>query len=101
MPSIDRAEACADLLRRWLRTFGPATLTDIRWWTGWTARLTKGTLEALGAVDVSLDESTGYVLRLIEAERDRLQDWLGDTRVRPRFPSPLERSLWKAADVEE
>src|SRR5439155_24992841 len=54
--------ACADLLGRWLRAFGPATATDIRWWTGWTARLATKTLEALGAVEVELDEGIGYVL---------------------------------------
>ena len=30
--------------------------------------------------------------RAIERERDRLQDWLGDVRLRLRFPTPLERS---------
>ena len=31
-----RSDARAALLRRWLRTYGPATLRDITWWTGWT-----------------------------------------------------------------
>jgi hypothetical protein len=31
--------------------------------------------------------------RAIERERDRLQDWLGDVRLRLRFPTPLERSV--------
>jgi hypothetical protein len=59
---IDHDDACAELLRRWLRTFGPATSADIRWWTGWTARLATRTLEAVGAVEVGLDEGVGYVL---------------------------------------
>jgi hypothetical protein len=58
----DHDEACADLLRGWLHAFGPATLTDIRWWTGWTARLATRTLDVLGAEPVGLDEGTGYVL---------------------------------------
>jgi hypothetical protein len=37
-------------------------MTDVRWWTGWTAKLAGSTLEALGAVEVGLDEGTGYVL---------------------------------------
>ena len=41
---IDHAEACAELLARYLRTFGPATMTDLRWWTGWSAKLSATTL---------------------------------------------------------
>jgi len=59
---IDRAEACSELLGRWLRSFGPATMTDIRWWTGWTAALAKTTLRAIDAVEVQLAEGTGYML---------------------------------------
>jgi len=63
LPKTSHADACADLLGRWLRAFGPGTMTDIRWWTGWTARLATQTAEALGAVEVGLgDEGTGYVL---------------------------------------
>jgi len=62
LPSLDHADASADLLGRYLRGFGPVTLTDVRWWTGWTVRLATRTLEALGAVEVALDEGTGYVL---------------------------------------
>ena len=176
LPAIDHAEACADLLRRWLHAFGPATTTDARWWTGWTATLTARTLEAIGAVEVELGEGTGWVLpddlepvvarprwvallpsldptvmgwkerawyladhapmlfdgngnagptvwangrvvggwtqttdgqvrvellervdaatrKRIDAERERLRTWLGDVRIRARFPSPLGRTL--------
>ncbi len=57
------AEARADLARRWLRTFGPATRNDLKWWTGWTVRATSEALAAIGAIDVDLDDgATGYVL---------------------------------------
>jgi Winged helix DNA-binding domain len=59
---IDHAEACSELLGRWLRSFGPATMTDIRWWTGWTAALAKTTLGAIDAAEVRLAEGTGYLL---------------------------------------
>ena len=58
---IDHAEACAELLSRYLRTFGPATMTDLRWWTGWTAKLSTTTLEAVGAVEVALGEGAGHL----------------------------------------
>jgi hypothetical protein len=59
---IDHAEACAELLARYLRSFGPATMTDLRWWTGWSAKLSATTLGAVGAVEVALDDGVGYVL---------------------------------------
>jgi hypothetical protein len=62
LPAVDHDEACAELLRRWLGRFGPATTRDIRWWTGWTARLTASTLSAVGAVAVRLAEVEGWVL---------------------------------------
>ena len=63
IPSLPVDEARAELVRRWLRAFGPGTRDDIRWWTGWTVALTRAALEAVGAVEVSLDGgAVGYVL---------------------------------------
>jgi DNA glycosylase AlkZ-like len=59
---IDHTEACSELLGRWLRSFGPATITDIRWWTGWTAALAKTTLGAIDAVELRLADGIGYLL---------------------------------------
>ena len=176
LPEIDHADACADLLGRWLRTFGPGTMTDIRWWTGWTAKLARQTLEALGSGEVRLDDGVGFVFpgdlhplddvdpwvallpgldptvmgwkerawyvgdhasdlfdrngnagptvwangrvigawgqtergevvvelfdrpdaatrKLVDGERERLRNWLGDVRIRTRFATPLGRKL--------
>ncbi|MFI6295385.1 winged helix DNA-binding domain-containing protein [Nonomuraea sp. NPDC050790] len=62
MPDMPVAEAQAALVERWLRSFGPGTEADLKWWTGWTLGDTRRALKAVHAVPVSLDEGTGYVL---------------------------------------
>jgi hypothetical protein len=54
--------ASAELTRRWLRTFGPATAADIKWWFGTTLTATRKALADIGAVDVELDSGPGYAL---------------------------------------
>lgn len=58
----DEAAARTDLLRRWLAAFGPGTPTDLRWWTGWSARDVKAALAALDVAEIELDEGPGLVL---------------------------------------
>jgi winged helix DNA-binding protein len=174
--SLPTAEAQADLARRWLRAYGPGQLRDLQWWAGWTVGETKKALAAAQAVEVELDEGTGWaaaddaaptpdpepwiallpaldstvmgwnertwfmgphtprlfdrngnagptvwldgrvvggwahrrdgevVFRLledvtaearrgVEAEAQTVADWLGSTRVIPRFRTPLEQEL--------
>ena len=62
-PRLDVVAAQAELVRRWLHAFGPATRDDVRWWTGWTVGATRQALEAIGAVEVELDGGVvGYAL---------------------------------------
>jgi Winged helix DNA-binding domain len=61
-PEPVRRRAAAELARRWLWTFGPGTRTDLQWWAGWTVATTKRALADVGAVEVDLDEGTGYLL---------------------------------------
>ncbi len=63
LPLMPPEPARVDLLRRWLRTFGPGTRKDIQWWTGWTVAMVKRALAGLGPVEVELDGgATGYLL---------------------------------------
>lgn len=55
-------EAQAELVRRWLRTYGPGTQRDVQWWTGWTVGDTRRALAAAEAVEVALDVGTGWLL---------------------------------------
>jgi hypothetical protein len=56
------ADAQGELIRRWLRTFGPATAADIKWWFGTTVTAIRKALADIGAVDVELGAGPGYVL---------------------------------------
>jgi hypothetical protein len=177
LPRPAAADARVELCRRWLRAFGPATITDIKWWSGLTLGQVRTALSALDVEAVDLDGEPGLVLaddveptpapapwvallpaldpttmgwkqrdwylggygkalfdtngnagptvwsdgriiggwaqrkdtgevvfRLLEdagaevaaavqAEAARLTEWLGDVRVTPRFPTPLQRQL--------
>lgn len=173
---LEPERARQELLRHWLGAFGPGTETDIRWWTGWSAKDARAALAGVPHSVVDLDGARGYVLaddvepepvaspaaaflpaldptvmgwkergwylgphtgaifdrtgnagptvwwegrvvggwvqrpdgeiayRVLEdvgaegeaaigAEAARLEVWLGDSRVTPRFRTPLEREL--------
>ncbi|HKY68914.1 MAG TPA: crosslink repair DNA glycosylase YcaQ family protein, partial [Acidimicrobiales bacterium] len=58
----DTATARAELVRWWLRSFGPGTLDDVVWWTGWTKTATRAAVRAVDAVEVDLDGEVGLLL---------------------------------------
>ncbi|MEU8344155.1 winged helix DNA-binding domain-containing protein [Spirillospora sp. NPDC048832] len=63
IPEVPAAQARAELVRRWLRAFGPAPAADLKWWTGWNAGDVKKALAALDVTEVALDGGgTGLVL---------------------------------------
>jgi hypothetical protein len=60
---LDAADGRVELARRYLAAFGPVTLTDLRWWAGWTAAAARQALQRLGAATVTLDGGAdGFVL---------------------------------------
>ncbi|WP_026877888.1 winged helix DNA-binding domain-containing protein [Jiangella gansuensis] len=71
MPAVPEDAARETLARRWLEAFGPATVADLRWWTGWTLGVTRAVLARLDTVDVDLDGVPGVVLASdTQPERD-------------------------------
>ncbi|MFD9794248.1 winged helix DNA-binding domain-containing protein [Streptomyces sp. NPDC059070] len=61
-PQLPAAQARVELARRYLAAFGPVTLDDLKWWTGWNLSHTRAALAATGALEVALEGATGYVL---------------------------------------
>jgi len=60
--TIERGRAQTLLVGRWLRTFGPGTELDIKWWTGWPVTQVRRALAEIGAVDVEVESGPAYVL---------------------------------------
>jgi winged helix DNA-binding protein len=63
LADLSQDEARPELLRRWLRAFGPGTMTDLRWWTGWGLGEVRRALEGVETEEVDLDGGgRGFVL---------------------------------------
>ena len=62
LPRVATDDAEDALARRWLTTYGPATETDLRWWTGWTITRTRRVLARIAPAEVDLDGAPGLLL---------------------------------------
>jgi winged helix DNA-binding protein len=62
LPRLDPEPARTDLARRWLATYGPATVADLKWWSGWSLTQTRAALASIEAVEVDLGGTPGVVL---------------------------------------
>lgn len=66
----------AELVRRWLRTFGPGTEADLAWWLGSTKTAVRRALVDLSAVTVDLEGGdTGWLLPDDLEPEPELEPW--------------------------
>lgn len=73
---LDEKESAVALADAWLRRFGPATASDLQWWTGWTAALTRHALAGCRAEAVDLDGEPGYVAEGDTAPEPAVGPWV-------------------------
>jgi len=62
LPQLDEAGAQRDLAHRWLERFGPATVDDLQWWTGWNKTTTRRAISDLPIEQVDLHGGAGIAL---------------------------------------
>jgi hypothetical protein len=75
LPTHTEAEGVGALVERWLRTFGPGTIADIKWWLGSTLAAVRRALADLHAVEVDLGGTTGYLLPDDLDATDPVEPW--------------------------
>lgn len=76
---LEPDEGYAELVRRWLASFGPGTETDIVWWLGSTKTAVRRALAEVEAVEMGLDGGgTGWVLPddpALDGAADDVEPW--------------------------
>jgi hypothetical protein len=74
-PAVTEAEGYAALVASWLRTFGPGTEADLTWWLGATKTAVRRALADVEAVEVRLEQGTGWVLPDDLHDEDPVEPW--------------------------
>lgn len=72
---VNSGLARAELVRRWLHAFGPATETDIKWWFGNTLGWARQALADIDAVEVDMHGTSGFVLPGDDAPEPPAEPW--------------------------
>jgi Winged helix DNA-binding domain len=90
-----RVEAAeAELARRWLEAYGPATADDLQWWAGWTRTQVRRALTALDPVEVDLDGVPGVMLPGDEEPPPEAEPWAALLPALDSTPMGWQRREW-------
>jgi hypothetical protein len=92
LPAVEPDHARRDLARRYLARFGPASIEDLKWWTGWNLTTTRRTLEHLPIEHVDLHGGPG--IDLADADRHAAEEPAA-TLLPALDPTPMG---WKRRD---
>ena len=87
LPELPQDAARAELVRQWLARFGPGTLADIVWWTGWNQGDTRRALAAVDTAEVELAGTTGFVLARDVDDVQPVAPWIA--LLPPLDPTPM------------
>lgn len=99
-PAREPAAARAELALRWLRSYGPATEADLKWWTGWGLGQVRQALEVAGAEEVRLDSGAWAGSR--QGTRSPNRPWSPGRRcsrpsTRARWAGPIAASTCRSS----
>jgi winged helix DNA-binding protein len=64
-----------ELVKRWLRAFGPGTAADLKWWLGATVVAVRRALAEVRAVEVELGGQAGWLLPDDLEETEPVEPW--------------------------
>ena len=95
---MDAAIARAHLARAWLSGYGPGTVTDLQWWTGWNLGQTRAALGDVGAVEVALESGPGFVLADDLAPVDPVDPWAALLPALDSTPMGWKQRDWYLGD---
>jgi Winged helix DNA-binding domain len=74
IPAHDTGRARQELAHRWLTRFGPGTVEDLQWWTGWNQTITRRALDNLPIREIDLHGRPGITLREPAGDASELAD---------------------------